>query len=124
MSGACKQDCNAGHGLVCVHGVPYCVLECVVIVRYKMAMYIVRVILEHFWHCCAIFSLSQGTVKERCTAEWVQSTLCYLSIWTSLVLFECFCTLPLIFPLTYFFLRRFFGERFFMWVHWPCSYPK
>jgi len=34
VSGACRRDSNAG-GLVCVHGVPYCVLECEVIVRYN-----------------------------------------------------------------------------------------
>jgi len=90
-----------------VHGVPYCVLECGIIVRYKWAMRFVGVNLRQCWHCCANlrsclcdFSLSaeelSGTFEERCTAEWVQSTYT-TSAWTCLVLLGYFCTL---FPLS------------------------
>jgi len=34
VSAACRWDSNAG-GLVCLHGVPYCVLACGIIVRYN-----------------------------------------------------------------------------------------
>ena len=34
VSGACRQGSNAGE-LVCGHGVPYCVLDCGIIVRHK-----------------------------------------------------------------------------------------
>ena len=105
-NGACRQDCNASR-LDCVHGVPYCVLECGIIVRYKWAMCFVGVNLRQCWHCCANlrsclcdFSLSaeelSGTFEERCTAEWVQSTYT-TSAWTCLVLLGYFCT---IFPLS------------------------
>jgi len=42
-----------------------------------------------------------------------------------LSLLGCFCILLFwFFPLSYFFLRRFFCERFFPWVHWPCIINK
>jgi len=74
----------------------------------------------------AIFSLCRGTIGEKCTTEWVQSTYA-TSAWTDILsLLGCFCNLLFwFFPLSYFFLRRFFCERgFFPWVHWPCTLNK
>jgi len=111
------NDSNAG-GFVFVHGVPYCVLECGIIVRYnKWAMCIMQVILRQLlalpckplFVVYAIFSLCRETIGEKCTTEWVQSTYT-TSAWKCILsLLGCFCTLLFrFFPLSYFFLGRFF----------------
>ena len=66
-------------------------------------------------------NLCWGTIGEKCTTEWVQSTYA-TSAWTSLVCWDVFVYFCLVFSSHIFFLRRFLCERFSFraWVHWQC----
>ena len=84
------------------------------------------------WHCRAnfclfvyeIFSLCRGTIGEKCSTEWVQSTYT-TSAWTFLVCWDVSVHFCFGFFLSYFFPEVFFCERgFFPWVHWPCTLNK
>lgn len=70
-----------------------------------------------------IFSLCRRTFEEMCTAKEMQWTYTTTSVWTSLVLLGCLCTLLLVFHIFFLhykgFAFLFFWKRFFPWVHWP-----
>jgi len=109
VSRVCRQDSSAGE-LVRGHDVPYCVLDnCEVEIGHvfcgSYSQAIAGIALQTFVCLFMQFSLSveelSGTVEERCTAEWVESTYT-TSEWTSLVLLGCFCSPFLLFPLSHF----------------------
>ena len=73
----------------------------------------------------AIFSLCRGTIGEKCTTEWVQSTYT-TSAWTFLVCWDVSVHFCSGFFLSHiFFLRRFFfWEKGFFSMGTLAMYPK